>query len=118
MMMMTRLRIRRAMTKLMCTVLTVLCAVSASAQSLPDYDVTAWTTEDGLPSGSIWALAQDAEGYLWIGSESGLARFDGIRFVMWRELGDASFPEASVLSLLSAKDGTLWVGFAGSTGVG
>ena len=50
---------------------------------LTDYTVTAWTARDGLPPGNVWALAQDGAGYLWVGSDRGLFRFDGVRFIHW-----------------------------------
>jgi ligand-binding sensor domain-containing protein len=52
-------------------------AGTAELQSLlADYVLTSWGEKDGLAEGTVWALAQDARGYLWVGSSSGLFRFD------------------------------------------
>lgn len=75
------------------------------------YTITTWTDKDGLPPGSIRAFAQDADGYLWLGSDSGLARFDGIRFVPWDGLGLEPLPHRWISSLLVAHDQSLWIGF-------
>lgn len=45
-----------------------------------DYSIAAWSTEDGLPGNSVTALLQARDGYLWVGTTHGLARFDGVRF--------------------------------------
>jgi len=56
---------------------------------LTDYVITSWNNKEGLPPGVVWALAQDADGYLWVGNDAGLFRFDGERFVAWNApLGD------------------------------
>lgn len=83
---------------------------------LTDYTITAWTARDGLPAGNVWALAQDADGYLWVGSDGGLLRFDGVRFVHW-ESEDPLFTQKPVRSLHTSRDGTLWVGFGDAGGI-
>ena len=74
-------------------------------------DHATWTARDGAPQG-ILALAQDPEGTLWIGSESGLHNFDGRTFTEFRSPpGDPELPTEPIYALFVAKDGTLWVGF-------
>ena len=46
----------------------------------PEYRVTSWTAEKGLPQNTIKALLQTSDGYLWVGTLNGLARFDGLKF--------------------------------------
>ena len=46
------------------------------------YSVKVWQTDEGLPHNSVWALAQASDGYLWVGTQQGLARFDGVRFTV------------------------------------
>ena len=71
---------------------------------------TAWTIEDGAPSG-IYRLAQTKDGYLWLGTFSGLFRFDGVRFERYQpERGDP-FPSQDIYSLLATPDGGLWISF-------
>jgi ligand-binding sensor domain-containing protein len=88
----------------------LICPASAAhAQSsgspLADYTVTTWNENDGLPAGRIRAIAQDADGYLWLGTDAGLVRFDGVRFDALRSLGDVRVPVGAVSALLNARDG-------------
>ena len=58
---------------------------------------------DGLSSNTIYAITQDADGFLWIGTRNGLCRFDGARFMAWKEFG-------RVNALAMDKENRLWVG--------
>ncbi len=76
---------------------------------LTQYAHTAWTVRDGFSLGNIYAIAQTPDGYLWLGGEFGLFRFDGVRSIPWQppagqHLSDKPF------SLLVTRDGTLWIG--------
>jgi signal transduction histidine kinase/ligand-binding sensor domain-containing protein len=76
------------------------------------YSHTSWTRRDGFSVGVIYAMAQTPDGYLWLGSDSGLYRFDATRAVLWRPGGQALL--SAPYSLLVTRDGTLWIGtFAG-----
>ncbi len=66
--------------------------------------------ENGLPQNTVQALAQTADGYLWLGTEVGLVRFDGTGFVLFDEHSKPALPGSDVQCLLAAKDGSLWVG--------
>jgi len=70
---------------------------------------TVFTTEDGLPDNVVNAIVQTANGFLWLGTDGGLARFDGHRFTAVRLRGGVA-NESPVQSLLEAPDGDLWVG--------
>jgi signal transduction histidine kinase/sugar lactone lactonase YvrE len=74
--------------------------------------------QHGLPTSAITAIAQDAAGYLWLGSFAGLIRFDGVRFVQWSAIGTPSLPESMIHALTVAGDGSLWIGFGNMGGVG
>ena len=50
---------------------------------LTQYTQSTWRVEDGLPQNNVHAIVSDGDGYLWLGTESGLARFDGVRFTHW-----------------------------------
>jgi signal transduction histidine kinase/sugar lactone lactonase YvrE len=90
----------------------------AQAQTSVRYALSVWASEKGLPPGDVFAVNQDAEGYLWIGTPTGLLRFDGSRFVSWSALNDKEpLPKGPVHAIVSARDGSLWVGLAGGGGV-
>jgi signal transduction histidine kinase/ligand-binding sensor domain-containing protein len=80
--------------------------------ALSDYVVTSWTMKDGLPSAVIWGIAQDRDGYLWLGTNGGLVRFDGVQFITWDNVGGVPLPKVPVHSLYISRDGTLWAGFS------
>ena len=81
------------------------------------YALTAWTTERGLPPGDVLVITQDLDGYLWLGTTSGLARFDGLQFSLWGTHGEPALPVRSVPALIGAHDGSLWIGFGNPGGV-
>lgn len=83
---------------------------------LIDYTVTSWGQREGLPAGNVWALAQDHEGYLWVGSDGGLLRFDGVRFSPWQVDQMARKPQP-VRALHVARDGSVWVGYGNTGGI-
>lgn len=65
---------------------------------------------DGFVKGSIHAVAQTPDGYLWLGTELGLFRFDGIRAVAWEPRAGESLPRGVLRSLRAARNGRLWIG--------
>ena len=83
------------------------------AKRISQYAHTAWHIEDGVFGGAPHAITQTADGYIWIGTDAGLVRFDGVRFVPW-EPPDKSPAISPVFSLLGGHDGTLWIGSMGA----
>jgi ligand-binding sensor domain-containing protein len=81
------------------------------------YALTAWTKERGLPPGDVLVMTQDLDGYLWVGTTTGLARFDGLQFALWGAHGEPALPVRSVPALTGAHDGSLWIGFGSPGGV-
>jgi signal transduction histidine kinase/ligand-binding sensor domain-containing protein len=78
------------------------------------YAHTTWTVRDGFSLGNIYAMAQTPDGYLWLGTEFGLFRFDGVRSIPWQPPAGQHLPDTNIGSLLVTRDGTLWIGtFAG-----
>ena len=71
---------------------------------------TLWTYTEGAP-GEVHALAQTTDGYLWLGTATGLFRFDGIRFQPYTPQSGRAFPQRHVASLFAVPDGGLWVGY-------
>jgi len=94
------------------SLLVVVCPRTAALDpslDLTQYTHTAWTARDGL-KGSTRSIVQTPDGYLWIGTEFGLVRFDGVRFVAWSPPPGERLPSTNIMSLLAARDGTLWIG--------
>lgn len=88
----------------------VTAANSGSGQGSPPFTFRAWQKEQGLPQNSVRALAQTRDGYLWVGSDDGLARFDGVRFVSFGTREGLRSGPVSVLFEDSRR--TLWIGTA------
>jgi diguanylate cyclase (GGDEF)-like protein len=74
------------------------------------YVIDSWSLEAGLPQISAVCLAQDHTGYLWVGTQSGLARFDGMRFVTYTPENEPGLAGIWVRALLSDRRGRLWIG--------
>jgi signal transduction histidine kinase/ligand-binding sensor domain-containing protein len=95
-------------------------ATPSSTQAAEDppagYAVTAWTIKDGLTSDDIRAIAQDTDGYLWLGTRDGLIRFDGFEFVTGAG-GDTPLQGTVVSTLVGTRDGSLWAGFFDAPGL-
>jgi ligand-binding sensor domain-containing protein len=75
------------------------------SRSISQFTHTSWTAKDGIP-GPEHAIAQTQDGYLWLGTEVGLYRFDGLQFVLWNPAPGECLPGISVLSLHTAEDGS------------
>ena len=84
--------------------------VQAQAPAPSTYHQTNWTTREGAPA-DIWAITQGDDGYLWLGTGTGLYRFDGIRFTPYQPEGGYRTPSTSITALYSAANGDLWIGF-------
>jgi signal transduction histidine kinase/ligand-binding sensor domain-containing protein len=81
----------------------------------PDLEINqyahkAWTVREGFFKGAIYSIAQMPDGYLWLGTEFGLERFDGVRSVSWQPPTGEHLPGGRIRSLLAARDGRLWIG--------
>jgi len=93
------------------TLTALLLGAEARAVSETGWVVRRWGTEDGLPQNTVNAIVQTRQGYLWLGTRDGLARFDGVSFkVFGLEHGLQS---VDIQSLLEDREGTLWVGSYG-----
>ncbi len=96
------------------TCILLVCCNSALALNpsihVSQYSHTSWKVRDGFARESIEAIAQTPDGYLWLGTASGLLRFDGMRNVPWQPPSDQQLPSNSIMSLLAARDGSLWIG--------
>ena len=112
-------RLPIVMRRVLCPILTVcwlaggsLSILAAQEARIPFRHIT---IRDGLPQNTVNAVAQDEVGFIWLGTQDGLARFDGQRFEIFRhDRNDpASLANNWVWSLLVDREGTLWVGTDG-----
>ena len=83
---------------------------SSFAAATPNYFVRTWQVENGLPQNKVTAVTQTRDGYLWLGTYSGLARFDGVRFTVFDDNNTPELHSSRVTSLFEADDGALWIG--------
>ena len=74
------------------------------------YSIRVWQTEDGLPENLVTSAVQTHDGYLWFGTHSGLARFDGERFQVFDTANSPELADSRVSSLFEDAHGTLWIG--------
>ncbi|GAB3347512.1 two-component regulator propeller domain-containing protein [Lysobacter tyrosinilyticus] len=99
-----------------CLGLVALLSWAAAASALdPDkafhhYVIDRWTTQSGLPQTSVLSITQDRAGYLWVGTQGGLARFDGMRFTSYTPEDTPGLPGIWIRALLTDRSGRLWIG--------
>lgn len=119
---MASIRALRRVASVVCLLVTAGAAPApASAQSsgkAPGFNYLSqtWTEKDGLPGSGLWVVTQDLEGYLWLGTNAGLVRFDGVRFVHWNSI-EPDLPSSAVAAIRPGRDGGLWLGFGGTGGI-
>ncbi|HKO62026.1 MAG TPA: two-component regulator propeller domain-containing protein [Pyrinomonadaceae bacterium] len=83
-----------------------------SSRELSQFGHEVWLTENGLPQNTVHAIAQTADGYIWIGTEEGLARFDGVKFTIFDKQNTAQLKSNYIRTLLADSHGALWIGTA------
>ena len=95
--------------------LALVFALAASAffsalAATPNYFTRTWQVEQGLPQNKVTAVLQTRDGYLWVGTYNGLARFDGVHFTIFNDNNTPELRSSRITSLFEAGDGTLWIG--------
>src|SRR5262249_33583057 len=65
--------------------------------------------QQGFPGGPVYAITQTPDGYLWLGTEKGLVRFDGLKFRLFNKTDSALLPVGPVIDLMTDSDGVLWI---------
>ncbi len=80
--------------------------------ALVGYGRQTWQTENGLPQNTVHAIIQTRDGFLWVATEGGLARFDGLRFVIYDSQNTPALKSNLISGLLEDREGTLWIGTA------
>lgn len=76
---------------------------------MSEYIRDRWDAPQGFPGGPVYAIAQTLDGYLWLGTESGLVRFDGLNFRLFNHTNAIAFPAGPVLDLMTDAEGNLWI---------
>lgn len=90
--------------------LVLFIAARAPVRDVDRYTRRVWTTADGLPENTINAVVQTRDHYFWLGTEAGLARFDGLEFVTFDSQNTKEMSDSYVQSLFTDKEGGLWIG--------
>ena len=85
----------------------------AQEQRVSQYAHRCWLVRDGFFNGTPTAITQTTDGYIWIGTVSGLYRFDGLRIEPWSSPDGEKLPSNAVFALVGARDGSLWIGTRG-----
>lgn len=83
------------------------------AKHLTEYARHIWGPADGLPQNSVQTIQQTSDGYLWFGTQEGLARFDGVRFRIFNKANTSAIKADNISSIARARDGSLWIGIHG-----
>jgi signal transduction histidine kinase/ligand-binding sensor domain-containing protein len=103
-----------ALCGLLATALLLSCGRSGLALEpttpLANYGRQAWVMENGLPQNTVQALVQTRNGFVWLGTEAGLVRFDGNSFAVFDKNSTPALPGNDVRCLLETHDGALWIG--------
>jgi signal transduction histidine kinase/ligand-binding sensor domain-containing protein/CheY-like chemotaxis protein len=102
----------RALLVVACVLQTPASALDAR-KGLNQFVRTVWSVDAGVSSGPVSAIVQSRDGYIWVGTERGLARFDGVRFEVFNTANTPAFSNNRVTALAEDRDGTLWVGTFG-----
>jgi len=87
------------------------------AKPVDQFKYEVWTTDHGLPQNSVNAILQTHDGYLWIGTYEGLARFDGVSFRVFNKSNTRELRSNSVAKIMEDSRGSLWVAFRGRGGL-
>ena len=108
-----RLRALSISTAVACLIPLSLQADLDPSKLITQYVHDVWMTQNGLPQNSVLAIAQTPDGYLWLGTENGLARFDGVRFVTFDRRNTPALKSNEIDALLVDHRGDLWIGTHG-----
>jgi len=92
-------------------VVAISCGGSGSFSS--SYLLDVWQTDQGLPDDNVNVIVQTRDGFLWVGTGGGLARFDGLQFNVFDALNTPELKSGRVLTLFEDREGRLWIGTEG-----
>ena len=110
-------RARLLVSPALLTFVALLTSATADAldpgKAVTQYSHQIWQAREGLPQNSIHAMLQSRDGYLWLGTQEGLVRFDGVQFTVFDRSNSSWMRSNYVQALLEDRDGSLWVGTNG-----
>ena len=86
-------------------------SVLSDAQVEREYAIKSWHVENGLPAERVTALLQSRDGYLWIGTQNGIARFDGTKFTVFNRANTPQLASDYCNAIVEDSEGNLWLGF-------
>ena len=93
--------------------LAVLAGAAGRSADVPSaYEHQTWRTENGLPQNSVHSIVQTSDGYIWLATEGGLARFDGLKFAVFDSENTAGLRNNNIRALLAGPDNSLWIATA------
>lgn len=105
-----RTRYRMALVAIAAVFLPPAASALSPQKAITQYIQTSWNSESGLPENSVHSLAQTRNGYLWLGTEEGITRFDGVRFVTFTIHNSRGLASDFIQVLAPDPDGSLWIG--------
>jgi signal transduction histidine kinase/ligand-binding sensor domain-containing protein len=101
--------VRRFFGRLLLGLLLIFAKVVSADETNSEWLARSWQSEEGLPDNSVEGVAQTADGYLWIGTPTGLARFDGLRFETCPLTNVIALPNRGIITMLRGQRGALWL---------
>jgi signal transduction histidine kinase/ligand-binding sensor domain-containing protein/DNA-binding response OmpR family regulator len=105
----TQSRVKGLLLIFLCLLSFCISASSEEKQSNQNYKIDIWQTDRGLPSGTIFAITQTPDGYLWVGTQGGLVRFDGFNFVTFDKHNTPVIKSDEVFNFFIDHLGNLWI---------
>jgi len=107
-----QLKQKKYISLVLCLVMLPLLVARAADSELAETAsaMLSWHSGDGLPSDSVTAIIQTRDGFLWIGTSAGLARFDGVKFTRVSLMNSATSGPIGITALCEDQDGYLWIG--------
>src|SRR5579871_5988104 len=82
-------------------------------RTITQYTIDNWTAEHGLPQNSVMSIIQSRDGYLWMGTEEGLVRFDGMQFTTYDTSNTPAIVHPRIRAVYQDRQGTFWIGTLG-----
>ena len=96
--------------KVLLFVLFALTLAADASPLSPSYQIDVWRADDGLPQSSVTSIVQTSDGYLWLGTQNGLVRFDGVRFTVFDERNTPAIKNSRIVRLYKDRSDSLWIG--------